>query len=115
MFSKLNPLLPLKNYRHNGGVLVVSVKRCRTQTCNKKLLVSVFANDLDATVVYAGPFVGISDGKVECKVVVENVVSAGSEIKLGVEGKGYYPEEGEDGEDGEDVEDDNKAAAVVTP
>lgn len=56
------------------GVFVALIKRCSCQSHKSESLVSIVGNDLDSAVVYAHLFVGVSDGDVDGKVVVETVV-----------------------------------------
>lgn len=65
-----------------GGVFVALVEWQRSQSHESESLLSIVANDLDASVVYANPFVRVSDGHVEGEVVFESVVGA-VEIELG--------------------------------
>jgi hypothetical protein len=69
--------LPFKNHIQNGCVVVALIKWCRIQSHRAKPLLSIVSNDLDVTVVYVGLVVGVSDGDVERKVVVESAVCVG--------------------------------------
>lgn len=67
----------------NSGVFGTLVKWRRSQSHQSKPLLSVVGDDLDAAVVYSNPFVLISDGDVERKVVRKSIVVGVIEIELG--------------------------------
>ena len=83
-FTKTNQLLPFNKYMmQNGGVPVTLVKWRRSQSHQSKPLVSVVGDGLDAAVVHSNPFVRISEGDVERKVVRKSIVVGVIEIELG--------------------------------
>lgn len=58
------------------------VERQSIQSHESKPLLSIVTDYLNAAIIYANPLVRVSDGHVECEVVVEGVVGA-VEVELG--------------------------------
>lgn len=80
--SKQNQLLPFERRTQNGRILVALVKW--GQGLGAKPLAHIESVGFDAIVVNADLFVGVSDGDVEIKIVVEHVVvGGGGEVELG--------------------------------
>lgn len=87
-FPKQHRLLPFKNCMQSGRVLMALVKWRGSQIHHSKRLLSIVSNYLNATIVYANLLVRVSDGDVECKVVVESAVVGVGKIELGQRGIG---------------------------
>jgi hypothetical protein len=108
--SKQKQLLPFEHRTQNGRILVALVKRGKR--LGAKPLAHIESVGFEAIVVNADPFVGVSDGDVESKIVVEHanvvvVVVVGDGVDLGERRVGDVkldPAGAEDEPEGEDRE-----------
>lgn len=76
-------MLSFKHRVQDGRILVALVKRGKRRRAKPPVL--VVSSGFEAIIVYADLFVWVSDGEVECKIVVERGV-VGGVVELGKRG-----------------------------